>query len=250
MITDVSLLPLSSRLEAEKEIHFVHSSGRKTQSTQATTDSETSDDDLDVSDVDEGEERSISDQGDVTTPSEHERQLEQPSIVRSDSKTSVAEDVFARKGQYGRFATSWLTRKTWGARKKEADDGSSESLKASDVTQQSTNTPGDKDRDAVSESRTVASDAGEVPAIGDGSTSISTVIGGNTQIALLPKLLRTTRQLFASRSFFFSYDIDLTQRFGQSDLNFAKPPLGPNLQSVVSAFSGFKVFASPMINLS
>ena len=32
--------------------------------------------------------------------------------------------------------------------------------------------------------------------------------------SLLPKLLRTTKMLLASRNFFFSYDYDITRRFG------------------------------------
>jgi SacI homology domain len=37
-------------------------------------------------------------------------------------------------------------------------------------------------------------------------------------VEMLPKILRTTKLLLTSQSFFFSYDINLTKRFGNSSV--------------------------------
>ena len=62
--------------------------------------------------------------------------------------------------------------------------------------------------------------------------------------ALLPKLLRTTRMLLSSRSFFFSYDLDITRQVGNQ---MKVPPQLPLHKSVDPLFFWNKHLASPII---
>lgn len=50
---------------------------------------------------------------------------------------------------------------------------------------------------------------------------------------LLPKLLRTTKMLLASRSFFYSYDYDITRRIGDQGTKHADVPLHRSVDALV-----------------
>ena len=59
----------------------------------------------------------------------------------------------------------------------------------------------------------------------------------NTTNALLPKLLRTTRMLLSSRSFFYSYDLDITRRLGGEIMRNPEMPLSKSVDPLVSFLS-------------
>ena len=59
----------------------------------------------------------------------------------------------------------------------------------------------------------------------------------NTTNALLPKLLRTTRMLLSSRSFFYSYDLDITRRLGGEIMRNPEIPLSKSVDPLVSFWS-------------
>ena len=159
---------------------------------------------------------------------------------------SVAEDVISRRGSYGRFAQRWFSRSGWLQEQKRLMGltGSNKPLQVDDeaVTDQTAATSApDTDNpstDAPSPSAPeVAPTSATDAASSDNSTaepSTTTTEGTTTADAitstpstkpadstskdsavtsLLPKLLRTTQMLFgASRSFYFSYDYDITRR--------------------------------------
>ena len=56
----------------------------------------------------------------------------------------------------------------------------------------------------------------------------------HTANALVPKLLRTTRMLLSSRSFFFSYDFDVTRRLGGEIVKNPDIPLSKSVDPLVS----------------
>lgn len=56
----------------------------------------------------------------------------------------------------------------------------------------------------------------------------------NTANALLPKLLRTTRMLLSSRSFFFSYDFDVTRRVSGEIVKNLEIPLSKSVDPLAS----------------
>ena len=116
--------------------------------------------------------------------------------------TSVVNDVFAKKGGYGRFAQNWFNRNGWAPDRKMAGVGLSSAGVDAESDAQTSSTP-------TTPIISAADNAEEAKATEDGEE------GGLTDehvAALLPKLLRTTSLLFgSSRSFYFAYDYDITR---------------------------------------
>ncbi|KAF4457714.1 hypothetical protein F53441_408 [Fusarium austroafricanum] len=107
--------------------------------------------------------------------------------ARPGSRSRVAEDVIRRRGSYGRFAQRWFSRSGWTLDQKR-NMGLSNSSSVPE-----TNAP-----------------------VAETFSSCETQVGSDKVVPeepeLLPKLLRTAHVLFGtSRSFYFSYDIDLTR---------------------------------------
>ncbi|KAK6217233.1 syja_n domain-containing protein [Colletotrichum tabaci] len=105
-------------------------------------------------------------------------------------KSTVAKDVIGRRGSYGRFAQTWFSKSGWTQDQKRSAGWSGAAHQV---------------RRSVDHSPTKA--APSRPAVEDDEE----LAPAST---LLPKLLRTTQILFgSSRSFFFSYDFDITRRW-------------------------------------
>ncbi|KAH7356921.1 SacI homology domain-containing protein [Rhexocercosporidium sp. MPI-PUGE-AT-0058] len=183
VITDVALTPLSSKTEAELSIANTRSLLQKTDGDHGMDESDTDDEEAGLS-------VRISDEvGDDSIPT-GSAAISQP----HRRTTSVAEDVMARKGGYGRFAQKWFSKKGWTADQRrnlgmtsaESDIANSGELGSKDIR------------------------AKVLPAANDSPRNESI----DVVESLLPKLLRTTQILFgSSQSFFFSYDYDLTRSF-------------------------------------
>ncbi|KAJ4155604.1 hypothetical protein LMH87_000841 [Akanthomyces muscarius] len=106
----------------------------------------------------------------------------------TSSRSSIAEDVIRRKGSYGRFAQRWFSARGW-----TADQRRSLGLS-----------------DAANNSR-LAETAGEPRKV-----PVNEEDGQRPATALLPKLLRAMYLLFGkSRSFYFSYDVDITRHLSE-----------------------------------
>ncbi len=122
---------------------------------------------------------------------------EEPAASRGNSGSSVAEDVISKRGSYGRFAQRWFSRGGWMQDQKRSLGLSSKSAVAQSTGDESQTPP-----EGISSPPSTDNDAE------DGTDSATA--------RLLPKLLRTTLVLFGtSRSFFFSYDYDITRRLAQ-----------------------------------
>lgn len=141
--------------------------------------------------------------------------------------TSVAADVMQRKGVYGRFADKWFSRKGWSADSRRTQGLTSEENLAA------------KKAPANVESLPKDDETAKTPSKGDGLPSIDSkapdavspeevpkALSGQkdaTTIALLPKILQTTRMYFASGNFFFSYEYDLSHGIGEPRPNSSLP---------------------------
>jgi hypothetical protein len=191
VVTEVALTPLASKAEAESSIA----------STQAALQRSLHDGEHDVDDSDTDE-----DTGGRSNPDGDDVEDDIPSVAPASSSASsehkransIAEDVMTRKGGYGRFAHNWFSKKGWTVdqRRNLGMTGSQSSLDTepgqAQVTSQIEPTSSLDSEDAASIKEQKAS-----------------AIAAN----LLPKLLRTTQILFgSSRSFYFSYDHDITRR--------------------------------------
>lgn len=185
-VADVVLLPLASFREASDAIrNMADATG------QASDDSDSSISDSEDTDVKRNKVTDI-----ASTPGDDNR----PFQGQNSSSTSVAEDVARGNVSFGRFATQWLSRQRWPTAKAKAPPFNAEESEPDPVS---------KDDKVVKnlEAAKAQKEAADKPQAQQASTTL----------ALLPRMLRTTKFLFCSGSYFFSYDIDLTRRFGNRD---------------------------------
>lgn len=175
------------------------------------------------------------------------------SATSSDKSTSIARDVISRKGEYGRFADKWFSRKGWSSERmrvigmgtNEGKGSRAQDINAIDTLKSSRTSPLNKPipEEEDSSPKYKISTSNEGSPNPDKPSSIQNAISSNQKgIAsrgdelssnqeaaqkLLPKLLRTTKLLLCSQSFFFSYDYDISKRLGflenmKSDIPFQK----------------------------
>lgn len=189
LVTDVAILPLSSQSGANQAI----------KDALGASDS-VSDESGYNSESEDTESHRISSGEQITTPAGDI----QPYQGKNSSSTSVAEDVATRNVSFGNFATQWLSRQRWPA--KAPVDGQN---------QDSSSEPrlGSK-QDLVVEGAVSAQEhRSRTETGGLQPRSEASVPKSAATLGLLPRILRTTKMIFTSGSYFFSYDIDLTQRF-------------------------------------
>lgn len=252
VITEVALTPCSSYKDADAA---VASTAAALKSQQESDGAEADDDSSDT----DGLSVSVSppvEPADLDPTSEDEGR---PKAVHRRSSSSIAEDVISKKGSYGRFAQRWFSRTGWALDQKRhmgltADDKDEQKeqpqKKAGDqkpgvesaaeavqpLPQNSEDAAGtgvgnaeDTSKGAIKAAKVAAEEDPNIPAAG----------------GLLPKLLRTTQILFgSSRSFFFSYDYDITR----SALNTTSAPLVPLHQHAEPQFFWNRNIIRPFID--
>lgn len=193
VVTDVALTPLASQKDAEASVTSTHASLTRNTTSEQEDEGDNSDDEAVLSGLgsDDVEDEEIST---ITPPPE--RRLHKRA-------TSVVNDVFAKKGGYGRFARNWFNRNGWAPDRKMAGVGLSSAGVDAESDAQATTTP---TTPVIS-----AADNGSEAKVADKDGEESGLTDEHVA-ALLPKLLRTTSLLFgSSRSFYFAYDYDITR---------------------------------------
>ncbi|KAK5192420.1 hypothetical protein LTR99_010452 [Exophiala xenobiotica] len=192
VIQDVALLPLSSQKEAERAI------------TSALTSRESSttgnDSDSDFSEPGEEDETSPKDV-EPDTPVEHPLTQQ-----KNSSSTSIVRDVIANRGQYASFASQWFSKQGW----RGAKTGTANSTAPPQQTQSSPTASSTAEGDA-------AAAANLSKPQGEGGEEKQTdeaadIMSSNSIRDALPRIVKTTRMILTSGSYFFSYDFDLTRR--------------------------------------
>ncbi|OJJ45711.1 hypothetical protein ASPZODRAFT_2108733 [Penicilliopsis zonata CBS 506.65] len=186
-VTDVALIPLSSRAEA------THAIAQAREHLEDTDYSEEEDEEANV--------------GSLPGSPTREVAVQSPLHTRSQSTSGgIAEDVIGKKVPFGRFAASWLSRKALGLSASGLSvDGSEDS--DNDRLERRNERKEDKEKEILEEET-------DIPAE-----------GGLPSVELLPKLLRYTRLLFASNNFFFAHEYDLTRQIGVFDSSRSPLPL-------------------------
>lgn len=208
VITEVALTPLSSRNEAEAAIEHTQAGLQKRTVDKNALDETDSDDD-------EGEFSAAAsdDVDDDEAPAPGVSNSSTDSTVKDTGhirKSSIAEDVIARKGGYGRFAQKWFSGKGWTANQRRTlGMSATDAEDMNDVPPSTLATAGQQN--------SKSSDTSEVDVKPE---KLPLVKRRDVAATLLPKLLRTTRLLFgSSRSFYFSYDYDITRSISKSKPN-------------------------------
>jgi len=224
-VTGVALIPLSSQADAKKVIEQNRSNLKKSgnaASAGALSDSETSEEE------DEHGYASGAEHDDPTVPPTPEpKSLQVADLEASGQKSSsIVQDVIGRKGQYGRFAEKWFSKKGWSVERRRtlglsADDdkevGATDPQTSNEAAKlEGQSSPVDKDKhehvDLVKKPR-------------PGSSTVTD--------SLIPKLLKTTKLLLSSSSFYFSYEYDITRRLGTNDAKGNAIPLHMSVDPLV-----------------
>ncbi|KAH6696960.1 SacI homology domain-containing protein [Plectosphaerella plurivora] len=214
VVTEVAITPCSSQKEAQAAI--AETAGQL----------HTSSVDTDAEDTDSDDTVSLNVPPDEVDDLAHER-AETRSTGRASPKSSVAEDVISRKGSYGMFARKWFSKDGWTQGQKRNAGWSSTNVESPRASMDRlpdeaapSKVPKDEEDDAKIEARASS---------------------------LLPKLLRTAQILYgSSRSFYFSYDHDLTRSLA----NRSQSPLGdvPMYRQVDPVFFWNRHTATPFID--
>lgn len=237
VITDVALIPLSSQSEAKKAIIQAQASLKKSgQHGAPSPDGDTSDDD--EVPVEAGQRENEDQASPVSSGSSTKEDSSAARPLDSGNTSRVAEDVIGKKGQYGRFAERWFSKKGWTTEKRrtqgmsvdekpEISSGQATALNdpPSKPTMPATTLDGAKSSEQRSNTK-IPNNAGQ--------SDTSDTSAANVTNTLLPKLLRTTRMLLGSRSFFFSYELDITRRLGTNDQAGSEIPLHKSVDPLVS----------------
>ena len=195
MITDVALTPCTSQTEAEKAISSTAIQLRRAARAEKKTGSPV-DSQAESETESEADDPRASISNDVDDPGlQSDRESFGGDMAAEGKRSSIAEDVIKNRGSYGRFAQQWFSRKGWMVNQKR-------NLLLTDEDDAESTTRGQKagaDDDEDLSKRVVKENVGAPSAPSAGES-------------LLPKLLRMAHIWFGtSRSFFFSYDVDLTR---------------------------------------
>jgi hypothetical protein len=203
VITEVALTPLASRKEASASI----------KQTQVELEKGTIDGhEHDESNTEDERETSVG--SDDIEDDELQPAMISPTKATHKKNTSVAEDVLTRRGNFGKFAQQWFTKRGWTADQRG-------DLRHPSTTAIKSPKGSDDDEDLPSKSTIASHDPDVRQLLDDESKSPAEVAK-----ALLPKLLRTTQlYLGSSRSFYFSYDHDLTRSLLIQDSKTSDLPL-------------------------
>ena len=232
VITDVSLIPLSSQDEAKKAILQKKESLKNAP---GGTDGAASD-----SDVSDGGEEGSTEHDDDYQDQDSPVRTEPPSTDDPASQkrpagpnrstSNVAEDVIGKKGQYGRFAERWFSKKGWTSERRRTLGMSTDDTHQLPSTTEQVTTEATRQSDLTSapNTREVGTQKSDIP------TSEAAMAPSNDANPLLPKLLRTTRILLTSNSFFYSYDMDITRRLGTVPAKVSDLPLHKSVDPLVS----------------
>ncbi|GFP52693.1 phosphatidylinositide phosphatase SAC2 [Trichoderma asperellum] len=180
VVTQVAVTPCSSQGDAEESV-------RKTASLLRTEVPNNVNDDDESSSDEEGEIP-------IATPDEEaDDEILGKKDIAADprsSVSSVAEDVIRRRGSYGRFAQRWFSRSGW----------TTDQRRTMGMSNSPTSTP------------PLAQSASLTPVVNLAALQEADENHLIPASALLPKLLRTIQVWFgSSRSFYFSYDLDITR---------------------------------------
>ncbi|OJD28324.1 hypothetical protein ACJ73_00273 [Blastomyces percursus] len=217
-ITGVAVIPLSSQAEATKAINQAQAqiASKRDKDTNDDLEAQFSESETDVSTG-----RS-SDDIELEAPDSIDREIYPPLGSRGRKGSTIAEDVIEKRGQYGRFTSRLFSKNGWPGENNRgrgsgfegiidpAAEGSVKRRKSGDYKHEVL------ELDDLSSTGQKASSAPQ---------EIDTPVTGTATYELMPKFLRYTKLFFTSRSFYFSYDYDITRKFGVHEPQMTLVPL-------------------------
>jgi SacI homology domain len=223
-IKDVAILPLSSQAEADQAISQTQAGRQKAKTSQQS--------DIASSASEESGNESVDDHS-VGDPSESQTPVgERPQTgERNENTSSVVQDVIERKGPYGRFASQWFSRRGWGLDNKRTEEMSTEIVPRTDPQEHK---PRTEAAELTAEDQSPAKTSEALPYHSAVSKKVPAQRSPHeAAVEMLPKILRTVKLLLTSRSFYFSYEFNVTKRFGTSSMASLKSVLPEDLEQQV-----------------
>ena len=235
-IAEVALIPLSSQDDAEKAIVRARDSQKR--HNERDLEDGSSDSELDRNSEDERDDVSFTDESlPASPPPERDLAPKQSPHKRS---TSIAQDVIQQKGIYGRFTQKWFSKSGWTADNRRNQGLSSEE----DLSRATTKdqlaavnpAPSESQEDVAQDARTKGDARVEDAVLNEPPKEIETAVENDPQIdaiPLLPKLLTVTKLFFGSKSFYFSYDYDLSRSIANQPNPSSSNPLHRTFDQLV-----------------
>jgi hypothetical protein len=231
-ISEVALIPLSSQSDAEQAITRAKLSQQRH--------SKINEDSL-VDSSDEEDNISLPEDASLVSH-EMEDKVEQGKERLADFKqktTTVADDIINKKGVYGRFTDRWFSKKGWTADSRRTAGLSSEEdlKKITSPTRNITLDVESADKPISEEQiKAQASISGPLEATQVAPAEVAHVMEPSSEprIALLPKILTTTKIFFSSKNFFFSYDYDLSRSVANQVSTSSSQPLSKMVDPMAS----------------
>lgn len=229
VITDVALIPLSNQADAEHEIVQARKNLKLAKPETADSGSEEEEDNRSstIAEEEDHDDASLT----SSTPTDA---LEPPKQGALQKTTSVVTDVIKNKGQYGRFAQKWFSKGGWkteGRRKQGMSSEEDMSLTAEQKQQAAESLPEDKQDETENAPLGTTATESEETTTGEQSAAPPT---DNIMQSLTPRILRATKLYFASRSFYFSYDYDISHSLSRQEPNTSSLPLYKRFDPLVS----------------
>ena len=226
VVKDIAILPLSSQADAKEAITYARGGLQQGRASK----------ELDsASSASEGSGYESFDENSVGDPSESQSPVNTnlPPDGANESTTSVVQNVIERKGQYGRYASQWFSRKGWGLGNKRIETTSTTQAPKTDTKSQSGRSDNvdmsSQEAFPAANSEAVPQQTGEEEAVAVQNSS------HEAAMQMLPKILRTTKLLLTSQSFYFSYDFNLTKRLGRSLVGSIRSVSPENVEQQVRA---------------
>lgn len=228
VITNVALIPLASQSEAQHAIQHAKSSLKSNKP-----------ESLDTSDDED-------DSASSTADDEHDDNTsvglpDEPLHVPKGSvnkATTVVTDVIKNKGQYGRFAQRWFSKGGWKSDgiRKQGMSANEDDLSMEQKKQAQDSLPDNKKDEVEGAPLDTQSEAPTSNEEQPSTESTPVAPGDNTLATLIPRILKTTNLYFTSRSFYFSYDYDLSRSLSRQESSSASVPLYKRFDPLVSIF--------------
>jgi hypothetical protein len=154
--------------------------------------------------------------------------------------TSVAQDVITRKGFYGRFTNKWFSKGGWTADSRRTEGMTSEEdLTKTPENEQAEPAPvgeGDALAKVASKDAEGLHDKDSATLSNEPPTELAHVEPPpGEEVPLLPKLLTVAKFFFGSKSFYFSYDYDLSRDISKQPASSSSVPLFKTFDSLVGS---------------
>jgi hypothetical protein len=219
-IRDVTLIPLTSRAEAQRAISTAQGDLKQNAKVGEI-------EDTDVSDVGEDAETSSigsDDEAPKSKPEDDAAALEVPKTGIVKQSTTFVKNVVQEKGNYGRFASKWFSKNGGQANARrsqgltrEQENQELEAMSPDKAAEESPRPSGDSARDDKTEGQ---------------DDSKSGIQKRSTIERLTPRILRSARLYFSSSGFYFSYEHNLSTMLSQQDSISSSVPLWKRFEAL------------------